>query len=96
MGIDFLDCVFRIEKAFGLPSRAFVLDRLVIPRDDRGRFAVTCREMLDWVELTLRENGRQIPDDCWQRLQICIAGTVACPLEEVTLQSRLVQDLGFT
>jgi hypothetical protein len=65
MGIDFLDSLFRIEKAFGIPHKAFDLNKLESPRDHRGYFPfVTCRDMLKWLELTLRENGKPIPEDC--------------------------------
>jgi hypothetical protein len=98
MGIDFLDCRFRIEKAFKLRHhpRAFDLRKLNAPLDERGRPIVTCARMLQWVELTLTESGHDVPEDCWPRLRECIAATVGASVEEVTLESRLVQDLGFT
>jgi hypothetical protein len=97
MGIDFLDRMFRIERAFGIPFRAFDLNKLDTPRDRRGYHRViTCEQMLKWVELTLREHGHEIPEDCWPRLRACIAETVGIPIEQVTLESRIIQDLGFT
>jgi hypothetical protein len=89
MGIDFLDCLFRIEKAFGIPYKAFDLDKLESPRDHRGRFpVVTCGHMHKWLELTLRENGNPIPEDCWPRLRACIEGTVSLPVEAVSWKAE--------
>ncbi len=103
MGIDFIECVFRIEKAFGIPRRALDSRKLEpirrlgnLPGRRYGPPVVTCRDMLNWVELALRETGRPVPEDSWPRLRACIADTVKMPVEQVTLDSRLVQDLGFS
>jgi hypothetical protein len=96
VGVDFLDCQFRIEREFQLPSRAFDHRKLIAPRDTRGVVAeVTGRHMLQWLELTLREQGREIPSDCWPRLRRCIAATVDIPVEKVELDVCLIHELGF-
>lgn len=96
MGVDFLDCQFRIEKEFQLPSRAFDYDKLIAPRDARGYVTeVTGRHMLNWLEVTLREHGRDIPVDCWPRLRRCIAAVVDEPVEKVGLDVCLIHELGF-
>jgi hypothetical protein len=99
MGIDFLDCMFRIEKEFGISHRAFDLKKFDAPRDANGDIIfcdVTCAHLLKWLELTLRETGRPAPIDCWPRLQKCIAETVAVEVRAVHRDSRLRGDMGFT
>jgi len=96
MGVDFLDCQFRIEKAFQLSHRVLDHRKLAAPKSANGTFtSVTGRDMLDWLELTLREEGREVPNDCWPKLQECIAATVNVPVEHVTLDACLIHDLGF-
>jgi len=98
MGVDFLDCMFRIEKAFQIPRPGIDLHKLLdVARDAQGGYPViTCDDILNWLELTLTDYVKPIPDDCWPRLQACIAATMRMPVEKVTLESRIVQDLGFT
>ncbi len=96
MGCDFLDLQFRMEKEFHLQFRTFDHHKLASPRDARGYFTeVTGRHILNWLEVTLREHDRAIPDDAWPRLQRIIARVGVVPVETVGLDDCLIHDLGF-
>ena len=95
MGVDFLDFTFHIEKEFKIKLR---IEKLDVPIDAKGHVVrdVTGRDVLKWVEVTLIENGREVHQDCWPRVRSCIAKTVQVASSTVSLESRLVADLGFT
>ena len=106
MGIDFLDCTFRVEKEFGIKSPRKRGDMWVavlagverVPEDLTPGWAenLTAGDMLRATEKMIKAAGKEVPEDCWPRLQKCIAETVAISPEEVSLESKLVKDLGFT
>lgn len=97
MGIDFPDCVIRIEKEFNLPRHALDIHKLQVPRNAKGyAVGITAGDMTRWVEVCMIEHGVQPPADRWPRVRGCIAATVYESTENVTPASRLVEDLRFT
>lgn len=96
MGIDFLDCSFRIENEFRLKPRDLAIDKLDFPRTKRGTLVgATAGDVARWVEFCMVARGNQPPTDLWPRVQACIAATVSVPPEQVAPTSRIIEDLGF-
>jgi hypothetical protein len=97
MGIDFLDCRFRIEREFGLVRGDLDGDRFEVRRDARGvMVGATAGDVARWVEACMAARGKEPPVDLWPRVRACIAATVAVPVAEVTPDSRMIEDLGYT
>ena len=97
MGIDFLDCCFRIEKEFKLERRDLNIDKLDIPRNKKGvLIGATAADFARWVEVCMVARGQQPPPDLWPRVRACIAATVSVAPEQVEPTSRIIEDLGFT
>ena len=99
MGIDFLDCCFRIEKEFKLERRDLDLDKLDVPRTNGGTLAgATAGDVARWVKVCMVAKGKEPPPDLWPRVRECVATTVSVSVsaEEVAPTSRIIEDLGFT
>ena len=97
MGIDFLDCCFRIEREFKLERRDLNVDKLDVPRNRKGvLIGATAADVARWVEVCMIAQGRQPPPDLWPRVRACIAATVSVAPERVEPTSRIIEDLGFT
>jgi hypothetical protein len=96
MGLDFLDCRFRIQREFKLRYRDMDIDKLDVPWDKKGALTgVTAADMARWVEVSILAKGQVPPPDLWPRVQGCIAATVSVRREQVTPTSRIFEDLGF-
>src|SRR5687767_14072440 len=97
MGIDFLDCCFRIEKEFNLPRNALDCRKLDVRRTKGGSLlGATAGDVARWVEACIVAEGREPPPDVWPRVRACIAATVYEPMEKVTPTTRIIEDLGFS
>ena len=80
MGIDFLDCCFRIEKEFKLTRGDLDTEKLDLPRNKKGvLIGATAADLARWVEACIAATGQQPPPDLWPRVQACIAATVSVP-----------------
>jgi len=96
MGIDCLDFSHRVEKEFGV--RLKMDETFPVERDVKGRVVgadITAGAVVKWVEATLIKHGKAVPEDCWPRVRVCIAETVQISPEDVSLESRLIRDIGF-
>jgi hypothetical protein len=97
MGIDFLDCCFRIEKEFKLERGDLNIEKLDVARTKRGTLVgATAADVVRWVEVCMIARGQQPPADLWPRVRACIAATVSVAPEEIEPTSRIIEDLGFT
>ncbi|HEX8342121.1 MAG TPA: hypothetical protein VF624_14540 [Tepidisphaeraceae bacterium] len=97
MGIDFLDCCFRIEEEFGLSRLDLDIEKLDVPRNEKGTLiGATASDVTRWVESSIVAQGKEAPVGVWPRVRSCIADTVSIPPDKVAPTSRLIEDLGFT
>ena len=98
MGIDFLECCFRIVKEFKIDRwRDLDIRKLDVPRNKKGVLVgATAGDVARWVEVRMVARGQVPPPDLWPRVQACIAATVSVPPAAVAPTSRIIEDLGFT
>ena len=96
MGIDGLDIVFRLEKefSFSLRERGGNLMDASEQAIRKRPTNVTAGMIHERLCTLLKEHGREVPADSWDRVRHCIAGALGIPLEEIQRGDRIVQDLG--
>ena len=98
MGIDFLDIIFRIEKAFAakIPRGVLHADVAVLSRRPgrRGRLDFTVGGLHEQVCTELARGGYTVPPDSWERVRQCVSDALGVPVEAVRPESLLVSELG--
>jgi len=98
MGIDFLDLEIRVQKAFGIDHPR---PHLYQTREQysQGQFPThdpTVAELHDNLREFLDAHRLPVPPDSWERLQRCIAQTLAIPPQSIRPDHHLKEDLGAT
>ena len=86
MGLEGLDLTFQLEREFKVRLATEPIPEPV---------PETAADVVKWVEAVLIKNKMKVPDDCWPRVRLCIATVMNIPLEDISLDSRLIEDLGF-
>jgi hypothetical protein len=91
MGIDTLDIIFRLEKAFGIK-----IPRNVLFEEswDWRRRDVRVGELHEQLCRRLREAGRPVPHSSWHRVKVCVAESLGVELRKINRESWLFRELG--
>jgi acyl carrier protein len=98
VGIDALDLVFRLEKAFDfkMPRREAASlywsaeqIRSKAPRPNDATIGQIHERLCE----ILKRQGRAVPVDSWQRVQRTVSECLFIPIDQVRAESRFVQDL---
>jgi hypothetical protein len=96
MGIDALDIVFRLEKAFDVRIPAETLywsDTQRLKRFANRMSSVTVADVHQRVCDLLVEMKLPVPDDSWERVTRCIGGALSIPPSTLRPGDRLIEDL---
>ncbi|QJW93762.1 hypothetical protein [Frigoriglobus tundricola] len=88
-GVDWLDIVFRVERAFGMPLTA---------ADFAGwttgaRVGLTAGQLWELVADKLRGAGAEVPADGWERVVAVLSEALNVRAERIATESRLCADL---
>jgi len=96
MGIDFLDLNFRVEKRFGVQLHVADFPPEILHNNallTAGLYSDTVQRK---INARLRGTGQPEAGDVWPQVRDLIAATVQMDPHEITPESRLIQDLGYT
>jgi hypothetical protein len=99
MGIDGLDIIFRLERAFNVTIPAGRIywsdEQRRLNKFDR-RTTVTVGEMHHRMCDLLREMKHSVPDNSWDRVAKCVGDALQVAPTSIKPQDRLIEDLGAT
>ena len=99
MGIDGLDIMFRIEKAFGI---RIPRGRIYWSEEQRQLKRLPMATGLTIGDIhrrtceLLAEMNVPVPDDSWERVTQCVGGALSISPTTIRPQDRLMEDLGAT
>lgn len=88
-GLDWLDVLYRIEHEFGAAFERS--DFEAIPAEARSQ--LTAGQLWDLVAAKLRQSGRPVPEDGWDRVVAVLSESLNLRRDRIAPDSRLYEDL---
>jgi hypothetical protein len=90
-GVDWLDIVYRIERAFGVSLTASDFQHWT----PDARVGLTAGQLLELVAHKLEAAGKELPADCWNRLVLVLGDALNIRAHRIRTESRLYADLSM-
>jgi acyl carrier protein len=95
MGMDVLEIVFRVEDEFGVTLTPEDFDE-VCQRPSALRSDFRAGDVQFLIGCRLREAGRPVPEDIWERVRSILATITGVERDRVRPESWVVHELGAT
>jgi hypothetical protein len=89
-GIDWLDIVYRLERAFGVALTGADFAR--VPAEVRAE--LTAGQLWEIVADRVRATEAEVPADGWERVVMILSEALSVRPEQIAPDSRLFADLG--
>jgi hypothetical protein len=90
-GMDWLDIVYRLERAFGVS----LTDADFADLSAEARVALTAGQLWEVVAARLRASGRDLPADGWDRVVDVLSEALNVKPIRIVPNARLYADLGM-
>jgi len=90
-GLDWLDVVYRVQRAFGVPLTAADFVEL----SPEARRALTAGQLWERIAAHLGATGRPVPADGWDQVAGALSEALNVDPDRIMPTSRLYADLGM-
>jgi hypothetical protein len=90
-GLDWLDVVYRVQRALGVPLTAADF----VDLSDKARRALTAGQLWERIASHLGATGRPVPANGWDQVVGALSEALNVDHDRISPNSRLYADLGM-